>query len=191
MSFYQPRGLPHWDPGDAALFITWRLHGSLPAAPSEWEALPAGQRFVAVDRSLHRSSTGPQWLNLASVAELVRRALHYGEDALHLYDLAAWVIMSNHVHILIQPHAPMARITKSVKSYSGKEANRILQRTGQPFWQNESYDRAVRNRKEFDNIVEYIEFNPVGAGIVSNPEDWPWSSASERVGREADHTGKT
>jgi REP element-mobilizing transposase RayT len=188
MAYYQPRGLPHWDPGDAALFITWRLHGSLPALPPEWEVLPASQRFLTLDQGLDRVSTGPHWLKNPAVAACVARTLQYGAEVLGLYDLAAWVIMSNHVHILVEPHTPLARITKSIKNYSAKEANRILGRTGRPFWQNESYDRVVRNSKEFDEIVEYIEFNPVSAAVAEAPEAWRWSSAWARVGREADHT---
>ena len=179
---YYERRLPHWDPGDAALFITWRLHGSLPAPPKEWEVLPAGHHFVAVDRALDRISSGPHWLKESAVAEAVVRTLHYGAERLRLYDLHAWVLMSNHVHILIQPNAPLARITKSIKNYSARESNAVLGRTGQPFWDAESFDRWVRDRKEFDNILEYIEANPVTAGLVALPEDWRWSS---RAGREA------
>jgi putative transposase len=98
--------------------------------------------------------------------------------------------MSNHVNILIDPHAPLTRITKAIKNYSAREANRILDRTGQPFWQNESYDHVVRNTKESDEIVKYIEFNPVSAGLTDAPEAWRWSSVCARVGQEADHTRK-
>jgi REP element-mobilizing transposase RayT len=191
MPFYQPRGLPHWDPGDAALFLTWRLQGSLPAPPSEWEVRPADQTFLVFDQRLDQVSTGPHWLKVEAIAACVADTLRYGAESLHLYDLAAWVILSNHVHILIEPHAPMARITKTIKNYSAREANRILDRTGQPFWQNESYDRVVRNAKEFAEILKYIEFNPVSAGLADAPEWWRWSSAWARVGQEADHTRRT
>jgi REP element-mobilizing transposase RayT len=181
---YQRR-LPHWDPGDAALFITWRLRGSLPTPPSDWEVLPAGRRFVALDRSLDHSPVGPHWLKNPAVAECVSKALRYGSETLQLYDLDAWVIMSNHIHILIDPRAPLPRITRAIKSYSAKEANLILGRTGEPLWQIESFDHWVRSEKEFANIVQYIEFNPVKAGLVTRPEDWRWSSAWKEAGREA------
>jgi putative transposase len=183
MSYHERRGLPHWNPGDAALFITWRLYGSLPASESDWEALPAGERFVATDLALDRLATGPHYLKNPDVAASVAKALFYGADQLNLYDLHSWVIMSNHVHILIDPHSPLARITKSIKNFSAREANAILNRLGEPFWENGSYDRWVRDEKEFWNIARYIENNPVTAGIVANPQDWPWSSA--RAGREA------
>ena len=183
MSYHERHGQPNWDPEDAALFITWRLYGSLPVPEPEWETLPTGTRFVAEDRALDQLATGPHHLKNPAVAAAVIKTLRYGADNLHLYDLRAWVIMSKHVHILIDPHAPLASITKSIKNYSASEANAILNRTGQPFWQMESYDHWVRNSQEFENIVRYIENNPVKAGIVTKPEDWPWSSAG--AGREA------
>jgi REP element-mobilizing transposase RayT len=182
MSYTKRRRLPHWNPEDAALFITWRLHGSMPARPPEWERLPAGERFVTEDQALDNLATGPHRLKEPAIATCVANAIRYGADHLHLYDLHAWVIMSNHVHILIDPKAPLPRITKSIKSFSARQANAILKQTG-PFWAIESFDRWVRNLKEFENIVQYIESNPVTAGLVNNPEDWQWSSA--RAGQEA------
>jgi hypothetical protein len=64
----------------------------------------------------------------------------------------------------------------SLKRFTAKEGNRMLGLTGQPFWQDESYDRLIRDG-EFERIANYIEMNPVKAGLVSAPEDFPWSSA--------------
>jgi REP element-mobilizing transposase RayT len=178
---YYERRLPHWDPEDAAIFVTWRLHGSFPAPPPEWDRLPPGKRFVAEDDALANSSTGPHYLRIPAVAEVVANALKYRANTLHLYDLRAWVIMSNHVHMLIDPHAPIPRITGAIKSYSAKQANIILDRTGQSFWALESYDRWVRRPEEFEKIVRYIEYNPVKAGIVTKPEDYRWSSAGQEA----------
>jgi hypothetical protein len=50
--------------------------------------------------------------------------------------------------------------------------------TGSYFWQDESFDHWVRNPAEWEKIRTYIERNPVSAGLVARPEDWPWSSAS-------------
>jgi REP element-mobilizing transposase RayT len=182
MSYYKPRALPHWNPGDTALFITWRLHGSYPAPPSEWIALPSNERFQREDQLLDLTPTGPHHLKDPRIAQAVLNTLHYAAQTLNLYDLHAWVIMSNHVHILLTPKAPLPRITRSIKNYSAREANRILNQTG-PFWQNESYDHWIRNEREFASTLSYIERNPVTAGLVNNPEDWPWSSA--RAGQEA------
>jgi type I restriction enzyme R subunit/putative DNA methylase len=80
-------------------------------------------------------------------------------------------------HILIDPRAELSRITKAVKNFSARQANAILERTGQPFWQDESYDHWVRGRDEMEKIVRYIEHNPVAAGLVERVEAWRWSSA--------------
>jgi type I restriction enzyme R subunit/putative DNA methylase len=85
--------------------------------------------------------------------------------------------MSNHVHILIYPKANLSRITKSIKTFSARQANAILGLTGQPFWQDESYDHWVRGAEELGKIVGYIEENPVVAGLAGRAEDWRWSSA--------------
>jgi type I restriction enzyme R subunit/putative DNA methylase len=85
--------------------------------------------------------------------------------------------MVNHVHILIDPRAELSSITKAVKNVSARQANAILGRTGQPFWQDESYDHWVRGRDEMEKIVRYIEYNPVAAGLVERVEAWLWSSA--------------
>ena len=85
--------------------------------------------------------------------------------------------MSNHVHLLIQPLKSLSEITRAVKKTSARRANLILGRSGLPFWQDESYDHWVRNGKQFDRIVQYIESNPVEAGLVDRAERWPWSSA--------------
>ena len=177
MSYYERR-LPHWHPDHAAIFVTWRLHGSLPR--SAWEdrpELPAGKAFVAIDRELATAATGPTWLKDERVAQSVVDALRFGEESLRLYRLHAWVLMANHVHLLIEPNTELPRITRSIKSFSAKQANEILGRTGERFWQDESYDRWVRDQKEFGKIAQYVEFNPVAAGLVQRPEDWPWSSA--------------
>jgi REP element-mobilizing transposase RayT len=178
MGYYERR-LPHWHPNDAAIFVTWRLHGSLPRTAGPAVDLPAGKAFVAMDRELAAAAQGPTWLKDERVARAVYDALRFGEERLRLYRLQAWVLMSNHVHMLIEPNAELPRITRGIKSFSAKTSNEILGRTGEPFWRDESYDHWVRNQREFGKIVQYIEFNPVAAGLVQRPEDWRWSSAYE------------
>jgi putative DNA methylase len=74
-------------------------------------------------------------------------------------------------------------ITKRLKGYTALEANRLLHRTGQTFWQQESFDHWARDEEEFYRIIAYSENNPVKAGLVSRPEEWLWSSAHERLKR--------
>ena len=132
--------------------------------------------FVAMDRLLATASTGPRWLEDPRIAQVVFDALRHGQERLDLYELRAWVVMANHVHILIYPKAELPRITRAVKNYSAREANKTLGRSGLPFWKDESYDHWVRDAEELNKIVRYIEFNPVAAGLVTKPEEWRWSS---------------
>ena len=131
-----------------------------------------------MDRELAQAVTGPSWLKDERVAQCVIETLQFGQGKLRLYVLHAWVLMANHIHILIEPNTALPKITKSIKTFSAKRANEILGRTGEPFWQDESFDRWVRDQREFGKTVQYIEFNPVAAGLAPRPEDWPWSSAS-------------
>jgi REP element-mobilizing transposase RayT len=76
----------------------------------------------------------------------------------------------------------------ALKGATAREANRILGRTGETFWQAESYDHWVRDNSESERIVTYIENNPIKAGLVERPEEYPWSSAGSRgesAGRSA------
>ncbi len=95
------------------------------------------------------------------------------------YQLGAFAIMANHVHVLLLPRIPPSRLLKSLKGYTAHEANRMLGRTGEPFWQRESYDHWVRNEEEWGRIAAYIGNNPVKAGLVSSAEQYRWSSAHE------------
>jgi len=96
--------------------------------------------------------------------------------------------MANHVHLLIHPLISPDRLLKSLKGASARHANRLLGRTGEPFWQKESYDHWVRNPAEFEKIRVYIENNPVKAGLVRKPQDFPWSSAGVETSLDAART---
>ncbi|MGA8579448.1 MAG: transposase [Bryobacteraceae bacterium] len=143
-------------------------------------ATTEGQRFVAVDRQMDHATTGPLWLSNPQIAQSVIETIVSRADQWGLYNLFAWVLMSNHVHMLVQPRKPLREATRAVKNTSARAANLLLGRTGTPFWQDESFDHWVRDRNEFDRIAWYIENNPVDAGLVERAEQWPWSSAFGR-----------
>jgi len=171
------RRLPHFHPDDAYFFLTWRLYGSLPSKPLSSPYPTPGHAFVAADRALHRDRSGPLWLKEPGIARVVVEAIIAGERERGFYELSAWVVMPNHVHLLILPKVAMAEITRWLKGSTARRANQLLGRTGLPFWQDESHDHWVRNTKEFIRIFSYIEENPVSAGLVGSVECWPWSSA--------------
>jgi REP element-mobilizing transposase RayT len=137
----------------------------------------SGQAFVWMDRYLDTAAGGPKYLLNDQIARAVMTSLHRGIDLGH-YQLRAWVLMPNHVHVLLLPLVSPSRLLQSLKGAAAREANRILGRTGEPFWQAESYDHWVRDDRQMDRIVAYIENNPVSAGLVSMAEDWAWSSAT-------------
>jgi hypothetical protein len=89
--------------------------------------------------------------------------------------------MANHVHVLLLPLVSPPRLLQSLKGATARAANRILGRSGETFWQAESYDHWVRDEREMERIVAYIENNPVKAGWAARPEDWAWSIAAERA----------
>jgi putative DNA methylase len=108
---------------------------------------------------------------------MVEILLHGGFE-LRRFDLHAYSVMANHIHVLLTPFAHMRIVTRELKGASARTLNAILNRTGQ-FWQAESFDHWVRNEGEFIRIRKYIENNPVKAELVARAEDWPWSSASK------------
>jgi REP element-mobilizing transposase RayT len=140
-------------------------------------AVTSGEAFLVMDRLLDGGRSGPLYLKQPDVAGMVVEALRFRESERGEYELHAWVVMANHVHMLITPRVSVAEIMRSLKRFTGREGNRILGFTGQPFWQDESFDRLVRDDAEFGRIVRYIEMNPVRAGLVETPEMFPWSSA--------------
>jgi putative transposase len=176
--FYR-RDLPHWHPDGVSLFITWRLFGSLPAnmrRPAVDES--AGEQFARLDRVMDRAAIGPTWLRDPRVAGCVVAALAHGAAKLRQFHLHAYVVMPNHVHVLLTTAAALRVLTKGIKGTSARQANAILGRSGERFWQIESYDHWVRDAVEYRRICRYIERNPVSAGLATNAEDWRWSSAS-------------
>jgi len=178
---YYERRLPHWHPEGKDIFLTWRLEGTLPHnrfVPPK--GLTSGQAFACIDRYLDKAICGPSWLRLPEIATVVVDSLHYHESELRQYILHAYVVMPNHVHILITPVVSVPKIMKSLKAFTAREANAILNRTGLPFWQREFYDHWVREG-EFDRIARYIAQNPVKAGLATEPHLYPWSSAARRA----------
>ncbi len=189
MTFYR-RNLPHWHPDGKSIFITWRLYGSLPASlmrkrrtgrnacatnTSESENSP-GKQFLQLDAALDSAKRGPLWLASPEFAAYAEYPIVHGAE-LGRYQLHAYVIMPNHVHILLDPYVPLAKISGPLKGVAACDINARIGRTGKPLWQDESFDHWIRNSAEFERIRHYVEWNPVRAGLVARPEDWKWSSA--------------
>lgn len=155
------------------------------------------RQFAEFEDILHKEAAGPVWLKDPAVANAVVDSLHYLNDK--SYKLNAFCVMSNHVHVVFTPllneksikevagsnplrytstEPTLPAIMQSLKGYTARTANQILQRKG-AFWEEESYDHEVRNDDEFRRIVRYVLNNPVKASLVSNWREWRWNWRSE------------
>jgi REP element-mobilizing transposase RayT len=169
--------LPHWQKDGAAYFVTWRLHGSLPVGVTTDLWTTEGAKFLKADRLLDAGATGPRWLIRADIAGSVVKILLESEQKGQC-ELGAWVLMPNHVHVVLRPRFDLPKVISSLKALSARDANRLLRRTGRQFWAKDYFDRWIRNSVEEQRIIRYIEQNPVKAGLCSAPEDWPWCNAA-------------
>lgn len=133
--------------------------------------------FARFDAALDRCQEGAHWLHQLPIAEIVAAEL------LRLAELGVAVqcfcIMPNHVHFLVQlPEDEsflFARMMQLLKGRTAVAANRLLHRSGQPFWQAESYDHLVRTDDEAERVMTYILNNPVKAGLAAEWQEWPFS----------------
>jgi putative transposase len=197
------RHLPHVQSPGGTLFITFRLADSIPdqaletmrqetqridavlaqvsdQRERERRAYAAQRRlFGQWDAVLDASQSGPMWLRDARIAGLVSQSCHHHSS--REYELDAFCIMPNHVHLICTPLAKadgtyhaMSVIMHSLKGYTAHEANQILGRRG-AFWQHENYDHAVRSEDEWRRIIAYVLNNPVKAGLADHADDWEWS----------------
>ena len=208
--------LPHWEGGRAIVAVTYRLTDSLPESVhreylarkqalheriARVEAEAGGRSCVdrlrglrrelaglytgQLEAALHRGD-GACLLRDPRVAQALRDAWsHFDGDR---YELIAWCIMPNHVHLLVAPAPghPLADLLHSWKSFTAKEVNKLLGRQG-ALWQREYYDHLVRDGEDYRNQVQYILENPHKAGLVG----WPWvGSVYGRTWEEAQGAGR-
>ena len=141
--FVTRRNLPHWQMGGSSYFVTFRTNGL---------ELPSSARQLVLDACRHFDG--------------------------QRYVLWAAVVMPDHVHLLLQPReqAPgkwwsLSSILHSIKSYTAKQINALLERKG-AVWQDESFDRIVRDEDEFLEKWNYIRNNPVKSGLAHAAEEW-------------------
>jgi len=179
------RHLPHWRQEGATYFVTFRLADSLPAGRirelaylrEQWEQRNPPPRNEAAWEALTRTTMErvERWLDAGSgscqlrrseAAALVEQSLrHYDGQQ---YDLNAFVIMPNHVHLLVRPYSdcdhPLERIEQAWKSHSSRNINELFGASG-ALWQTESFDRIVRDDEHLLKCIHYIGSNPRRAGL--------------------------
>jgi REP element-mobilizing transposase RayT len=189
--------LPHWTLEGAAYFVTFRTFDSLPRHVTQelrnevkkaeaafvrrmgrdpnvielnairWKT--AGRAEKLLDQGLGECLAGKR-----GIPELITATLfHYHKER---YDLHAWCVMPNHVHVVVKPYEnqDLSQTVLSWKSWSARHANEALRREGR-FWQREYYDRIMRSPVAFEGTVSYILRNPEKAGL----RDWAFAGIGE------------
>jgi REP element-mobilizing transposase RayT len=200
--FYR-RNLPHIQPRGATFLVNFRLANSLPTEVVERLRADAEELekcllaikdlkekhllrdkkqrelFNKWDDALHKSQSGPLWLKDEKIAEIVAYSIRYHDGK--WFDVVAYRIMPNHVHLVLTPYElsetadySLTKIMHNIKRNSANHANKVLGRTGS-FWQHENYDHFVRDQADLERIVKYVLYNPVEAGLVKEQKDWKWS----------------
>ena len=170
--------LPHWQQGEAWIFVTWRLADSLPEKvikklilerklwlnkhPKPWdeEAQKEYNRlFTLRFEDLLDDAHGSCVLREPELSEIVSNTLHHFNR--ERYDLNSYVVMPNHVHVLFRPLGDqrLEDIIHTWKRFTAREINKAMNRTG-PLWQREYWDRLIRSQKHFDWTSNYIRKNP-------------------------------
>ena len=198
--------LPHVKKEGARYFVTFRLADSLPRAVlwkiqgeraeqlsrlsvsrgsvEEPVSAPFSKALMEIEREYFRKveahldkGCGECWLRRVEIADLVARAIRFFDGK--RYVCKAWVIMPNHVHLVLwpMPNHTLSRILQSLKRFTAREANKLLKRLGEDFWQCESYDHWIRNDEERARCCSYVVHNPVKAHLCARREEWKWSSA--------------
>jgi REP element-mobilizing transposase RayT len=178
--------LPHWHQDGKYVFVTFRLHDSLPQEKLQWlreekeswlkqHPQPWNEKVTkeyinkfgkAVDKWLD-NNYGNCLLKKQSNRKIVEDALFFFDGK--RYDLVAFVVMPNHIHILMKLRKgyELIEIMQSIKSFTAKKINENENSTG-PVWQSESYDRLIRDQKHFENVVRYIIANNKKLAWVAN-----------------------
>ncbi|HEY1662305.1 MAG TPA: transposase [Verrucomicrobiae bacterium] len=186
--------LPHRDEPGLTQFVTFRLADSFPESlRSEWEHLAriedTHEQRTELEAYLDRGR-GECHLRRPDIAKLVEDNFRqFGEycgsqtcasEHTSRYDLQAWVVMPNHVHVLFKVESvPMSEIVGAWKKHTGRIANKLLGKHG-PFWAEDYFDVFMREVEHRQQTICYIENNPTKAKLVLDPKEWPWSSARFR-----------
>lgn len=142
--------LPHWQLGGSVYFVTFRsVRGILP----------------------HAALT------------LVEEAIRQGDG--ESFDLIMGVLMPDHVHLILRPRPArpgrwhdLSQILKQIKGASARRINERLGTSGK-VWQKESFDRILRDEKEYRQKLQYVFYNAVEAGLVEEPQDYEFLIFSE------------
>jgi REP element-mobilizing transposase RayT len=178
------RHLPHWRQEGATYFVTFRLHDSLPQSKlneleslrRQWEARHPPPRTTEQLEELGRESMRRQeyWLDKGmgscrlkepEAGKSLVNTMHFFDG--NRYEVGCYVVMPNHVHTIVRPlrseDEPLERILQSWKLHTALEINRQFGLQG-TLWQEESFDRIIRDEEHLYRAIQYIGANPGKAG---------------------------
>jgi putative transposase len=196
------RHMPHWRQPGATYFVTYRLADSLPQErlqilkqlKREWEVHHAGQDEKESLESLARmvferieswldQGCGDCVLSNPSFRQIVHQSMRHFHG--QRYELGACVVMPNHVHCIVRPFSDhqveLEKILASWKSYTSRRIHMALGKRG-PLWQEESYDRIIRDEEHLWKCLQYIGVNPKKAGLSDEPSRLWLNPEWERIG---------
>ena len=183
------RHLPHLYFNEGIYFITSRLYD-----PSLFQKVNTSKnykkinqltvnefqaQFIEYDEQLNNQNSTINYLKESAIAEILSKEFHNLDKK--EYDLIAYTIMSNHFHIVFklrEGNSGISKIMQMIKGRSSLLINKKLNRTGK-LWQDESFDRWVRDDKELYFIIKYILENPVKAGLIDNWKEWKFNYCKE------------
>jgi len=188
--WYSRGYLPHRDAAHLIQSVTYRLADSLPQ--EKLKLLDDELALLAGDqREREQRKRIEAWLDAGMGCCALRHpevARYIQESFLSFhgkrYSLHAWCIMPNHVHVLLEPRTDLATIVQGWKSFTSRWVLRQNQWLGlripkpDQLWMREYWDRYIRDAGHYQKALDYIQQNPVKAGLCRRPEDWPWSSAA-------------
>ena len=197
------RFLPHLQETGREISLTWRLEGELPqsilALVDEMKSVM--RQIEAQPNQPARTDLYSEYLELTEVyddqlgkykgtgidlstpviAEIITTAFHFYDSS--LYELQAYCVMPNHVHLLILPllqasgkHAHVSDIVRRIKGYTSKQIKAKTPADG-AVWRADYFDRFIRDDKDRYNVVEYILNNPLKAGLAEEQRSWPYNFA--------------
>ena len=174
--------LPHLDRPGVRQMVNFRLADALPRElRHEWEDIFSlsddRRRFARLEAYCDRGHGACELWQSEIAARFEEILLH---DHGRRCGVLAWVVMPNHVHLLVEVwDTPLGKLVQSWKKMGTDFRNARLGLRGQ-WWQEDYFDRLIRDEAHFQRAVRYIEENPVKAGLVKAPREWPWGSARWR-----------
>lgn len=178
LGFYKHGNLPHLDSQLAVQFITFVLADAAPAKqlPRSRHGLSSYSDSDMWDRdNILDRSHGECLLARGSASRIVRRSIFLNDGRSHA--VIAWVIMPNHVHLVIKQFSGfrLGNIMKQIKAGSAHLINKKLGRSCK-VWQIGYFDRLISNPLQLRMTIDYIHNNPAKAGLPGNAAAWAMSS---------------